>query len=58
LEVSAEVFTVTSPKQRDAGRILLAGGSGYVGGRLLRVLEASGRPLRCLPRKPEFLPAD
>jgi uncharacterized protein YbjT (DUF2867 family) len=46
---------VTSPKQRDAGRILLAGGSGYVGGRLLRVLEASGRPLRCLARKPEFL---
>ena len=46
---------MTSPKQRDAGRILLTGGSGYVGGRLLRVLEASGRPLRCLTRKPEFL---
>jgi len=40
---------------RGTGRILLAGGTGYVGGRLLRVLEASGRPLRCLARKPEFL---
>ncbi|MCJ7491691.1 MAG: SDR family oxidoreductase [Dehalococcoidia bacterium] len=40
---------------RGTRRILLAGGTGYVGGRLLRVLEASGRPLRCLARKPEFL---
>jgi uncharacterized protein YbjT (DUF2867 family) len=35
--------------------ILLTGGSGYVGGRLLRRLEASGRPLRCLTRRPEVL---
>lgn len=46
---------MTARKQLDSGRILLAGASGYVGGRLLRVLEASGRPLRCLARKPEFL---
>ena len=48
---------MTEPPQRDTGRILLAGGTGYVGGRLLRVLEETGRPLRCLARKPEFLRA-
>jgi uncharacterized protein YbjT (DUF2867 family) len=36
-------------------RILLTGASGYVGGRLLRRLEASSRPLRCLTRRPEAL---
>jgi uncharacterized protein YbjT (DUF2867 family) len=46
---------VTVAEQLDSGRILLAGGTGYVGGRLLRVLEQTGRPLRCLARKPEFL---
>lgn len=37
------------------GRILLTGASGYVGGRLLRRLEARGYDVRCLARKPEFL---
>jgi uncharacterized protein YbjT (DUF2867 family) len=36
-------------------RILLTGASGYVGGRLLRRLEASNRPLRCLTRRPDIL---
>lgn len=35
--------------------ILLAGASGYVGGRLLEVLQAFGYPVRCLARHPEFL---
>jgi uncharacterized protein YbjT (DUF2867 family) len=35
--------------------ILLTGASGYVGGRLLRRLEASSRPLRCLTRRPDVL---
>jgi uncharacterized protein YbjT (DUF2867 family) len=35
--------------------ILLTGASGYVGGRLLRRLEASNRPLRCLTRRPDVL---
>jgi uncharacterized protein YbjT (DUF2867 family) len=35
--------------------ILLAGASGYVGGRLLRSLEAAGHRVRCLARRPEFL---
>jgi len=37
--------------------ILLTGATGYIGGRLLRALEASGRPVRCLARRPEFLQA-
>lgn len=37
--------------------MLLTGASGYVGGRLLRVLREAGRPIRCLARHPEFLRA-
>jgi len=37
--------------------ILLTGGTGYIGGRLLKALEANGRPVRCLARLPEFLQA-
>jgi uncharacterized protein YbjT (DUF2867 family) len=35
--------------------VLLTGATGYVGGRLLRALEAQGRPVRCLARRPEHL---
>ena len=35
--------------------IALAGATGYVGGRLLEALEAAGRPVRCLARRPEAL---
>src|SRR6204780_1910979 len=35
--------------------VLLTGSSGYIGGRLLKALEAAGRPVRCLARHPEFL---
>jgi len=37
------------------GLILLTGASGYVGGRLLRVLESRGYGVRCLARRPEVL---
>jgi uncharacterized protein YbjT (DUF2867 family) len=40
-----------------AGRVLLTGATGYVGGRLLRRLEATGRPVRCMARRPEVLEA-
>ena len=33
--------------------ILLTGGSGYVGGRLIPLLERQGGKLRCLARNPE-----
>jgi len=36
-------------------RILLAGATGYVGGRLIPLLEANGVALRCLARNPEHL---
>lgn len=37
--------------------ILLTGGSGYVGGRLISVLEQRGARLRCLARSPDTLRA-
>ncbi len=36
-------------------RILLTGATGYVGGRLLTVLEQAGHHVRALARRPEFL---
>ncbi len=38
-----------------AAQVLLTGATGYVGGRLLHRLEASGREVRCLTRRPEAL---
>ena len=35
--------------------ILLTGATGYVGGRLLKALQAAGYSVRCLARRPEFL---
>ena len=37
------------------GLILLTGATGYIGGRLIRPLEATGRPLRLMVREPERL---
>ena len=37
--------------------ILLTGATGYVGGRLLRVLEERGERVRCLTRRPEAVTA-
>lgn len=36
-------------------KILLTGGTGYVGGRLLGELETRGYAVRCLARRPDFL---
>lgn len=41
--------------RREEGRILLTGATGYVGGRLLPRLEQTGRPVRCLARRPDLL---
>lgn len=37
--------------------ILLTGATGYIGGRLVKVLESEGCRVRCLARRPEFLRA-
>ena len=37
------------------GLVLLTGATGYIGGRLIRPLEATGRPLRLMVRDPERL---
>lgn len=37
--------------------ILLTGATGYVGGRLLQVFEAAGRPVRCVARRADDLRA-
>jgi uncharacterized protein YbjT (DUF2867 family) len=36
-------------------RILIAGATGYVGGRLIRILEDKGERVRCLARRPDVL---
>lgn len=38
-----------------AQRVLLTGATGYVGGRLLSVLERAGHNIRCLSRRPQHL---
>jgi uncharacterized protein YbjT (DUF2867 family) len=38
-----------------SGLIALTGATGYIGGRLLRALEARGDRVRCLSRRPEYL---
>jgi uncharacterized protein YbjT (DUF2867 family) len=45
--------TIVTPMER----ILLTGASGYVGGRLLPLLESRGFAVRCLARRPEVLRA-
>ncbi|HEY8714661.1 MAG TPA: NAD-dependent epimerase/dehydratase family protein, partial [Candidatus Acidoferrum sp.] len=42
-------------KAKHSGLILVAGASGYVGGRLLHALESQNRRVRCLARHPDAL---
>ncbi len=42
-------------RDRATRLVLLTGASGYVGGRLLRALEARGEAVRCIARRPEYL---
>ncbi len=45
-----------SPNEgRSAGLVLLTGATGYVGGRLLRLLQDQGRSVRCMARTPDYL---
>ncbi|MBK7702189.1 MAG: SDR family oxidoreductase [bacterium] len=45
----------TSAAAAPTGIVLLTGASGYVGGRLLKLLEERGWSVRCLARRPEAL---
>jgi uncharacterized protein YbjT (DUF2867 family) len=48
--------TTTQPQRRKADHVvLLTGGTGYVAGRLIPLLEKKGVVLRCLARKPDKL---
>ncbi len=47
-------YTMSS-EGRAADRVLLTGATGYVGGRLLRVLESRGYRVRCMARNPHPL---
>ena len=43
--------------EQDSHRlIVLTGATGYVGGRLLTLLEQRGERVRCVTRRPEALP--
>jgi len=43
------------PESRSTPAVLVTGATGYIGGRLVPVLEASGIRLRCLARHPAAL---
>jgi len=45
----------STTKPQAARRILLTGATGYVGGRMLPLLEERGERVRCLTRRPEAL---
>ena len=55
LRQSMNVPDSTQKNPNSTPRILLAGATGYIGGRLLKVLERAGYQVRCLARHPEFL---
>src|SRR5580765_6660714 len=43
------------PRSREGPAVLVTGATGYIGGRLVPVLEAAGVRLRCLARRPAAL---
>ncbi len=45
----------STPERVGSARVLLTGATGYVGGRLLPLLEARGCRVRCLAREPAYL---
>jgi uncharacterized protein YbjT (DUF2867 family) len=56
--MKAEEWSPTAPSTpEDSSIVLLTGATGYVGGRLLPLLESRGLPVRCLVRRPGGLRA-
>ena len=52
---SAVVRQGANMNQKSNFPILLTGATGYIGGRLLHVLENAGHRVRCVTRRPEAL---
>ena len=48
-------MTAHEPQSPGTPRVLVTGATGYIGGRLVPVLESAGVPLRCLARQPAVL---
>lgn len=40
---------------KETGKILITGATGYIGGRLLKALDAAGHQIRCMARNPKVL---
>jgi NAD(P)H-binding len=55
LQAPAMSDTKIPTTDKSSNLILIAGATGYVGGRLLHALESSGHRVRCLARHPESL---
>lgn len=48
-------MNLSNESNPDAPLILLTGATGYVGGRLLQLLQSGGNNIRCMARRPEML---
>ena len=48
-------MTLNGGTSADSPTILLTGATGYIGGRLLRILEKQGYRVRCLARRPDYV---
>ena len=48
-------MTINSDATKTQFLVLLTGATGYIGGRLVPVLEQMGCQIRCLARRPEYL---
>lgn len=49
------VIVNVKPRERGERLILLTGATGYIGGRMLLVLESRGERIRCLVRQPSYM---
>ena len=55
-ELAGDKAAPPETESRDMGpQILITGATGYIGGNLLRLLQAEGHRVRCVVRRPELL---
>lgn len=55
MQSSHSLYPIPSPARAGARTVLMTGATGYVGGRLLAVLQGRGERIRCLARRPAVL---